>query len=437
MSRTRLRVTDLLAVVMLLPAVLSAEPVQPPVQPFKWITSYDLATARARKEDKLILAYFSGSDWDPWTDKLEKEVLSTDLFKNWARDHVIPLNIDFTQNKRINSITKGQNEKLKVKYSIGKVPLFVFLDATGAPIARASYEDLRLREDEVKGQPKAAIEFLETTLKNRPKDEVLKNLPNFTEARLFAKKNYAVLLIALTQGHAPYWIEQRDNLFKDQQFVRYINHNVIFLNMEWPDDSDTSAPAKDFREFAQRQKLTPSPFQFVVWDVPFDKVKARFKSFSLQHVDQLINNISLQLPRVDYTGNWITDYNLARTISAQTGRHMFLAFTSMDSGEWSKKMDDEIFKSEPFLTYAHKHLVLVRIDFPVSAPQPPELAAQNKMLADLFDIKGYPMVIVVNPKGEKILESKYLKGGPEYFMKQMTPIIDRDADRLAALKEQD
>jgi hypothetical protein len=59
------------------------------------------------------------------------------------------------------------------------------------------------------------------------------------------------------------------------------------------------------------------------------------------------------------------------------------------------------------------------------------------MLADLFNVRGVPLVVVVNPKGEKLLDSKYLRGGPEFFMKQMTPIIDRDADRLAALKEQD
>jgi hypothetical protein len=59
------------------------------------------------------------------------------------------------------------------------------------------------------------------------------------------------------------------------------------------------------------------------------------------------------------------------------------------------------------------------------------------MLAELFSIKGYPMVVVMNPKGEKLLESKYMRDGPTYFMKQLTPIVEKDADRLAALKEQD
>jgi protein disulfide-isomerase len=206
--------------------------------------------------------------------------------------------------------------------------------------------------------------------------------------------------------------------------------------MQWPADTDTSPVAKDFRDFIDRHKILPSPFQFIVWDVPFDKIKAKYKSFSLQHVDQLDKNIQYQLPRIDYTGNWITDYNEARTISAQTDRHIFMAFTDMDAA-FSQQMDKEIFKSEPFQTYAHKNFVLLRIDHPKATTQPAALVTQNKMLDEAFNIKGFPMVVVLNEKGEKIADSKYLKGGPEFFMKQLVPIVERDADRLAALKETD
>ncbi|HEY2585857.1 MAG TPA: thioredoxin family protein [Tepidisphaeraceae bacterium] len=447
MFPTRLMLlTATLAGVMLLPAGLSraatAQPPQAvhgsdPVKTFKWITSFPLAESEARKSNKLIMAYFSGSDWEDWTQKLDREVFGTPMFKAWASENVIPMQIDFPRGRRLAGSMKAQNERLKNDYTVSKVPTIVFLDPSGAPIQRASYDDLKLRDAEPKGQPKAAIEFLNSVIKNRPADEVLKSQPDFTSARLFAKKNYAVMLMAVTQGNASYWIQQRDALFKDQQFVRFINHNVIFLNMQWPEDTDTSPAAQDFRSFVAEYKIAPAPFQFIVWDVPLKKIKAKFKSFSLQHVDQLIKNIQYMLPRVDYTGNWLTDYNLARTISAQTDRYVFMAFTAMDSGEWSKKMDDELFKSQPFIDYAHKRFVLLRIDHPTAATQPAQLAAQNRMLDEAFNIKGYPYVIVLNPKGEKLAESKYLKGGADYFMSKLKPIVEQDADRLAALKEQD
>jgi thioredoxin-related protein len=446
MFRTRLLLSVMFAGAMLLPAAYApaatAQPPQAahgpdPVKTFKWITSFPLAESEARKTNKLIMAYFSGSDWEDWTQKLDRDVFSTPMFKRWASEHVIPMQIDFPKEKRLAGSVKAQNDKLRTEYTVSKVPTIIFLDASGAPVQRASYDDLKLHDDEPKGQPRAAIAFLDSVLKNRPPDEVLKSQPDFTTARLFAKKNYAVMLLAVTQGNAPYWIQQRDALFKDQQFVRFINHNVIFLNMQWPEDTDTSPVAQDFRSFVAEYKIAPSPFQFIVWDVPLKKIKAKFKSFSLQHVDQLVKNIQYMLPRVDYTGNWLTDYEEARTISAQTDRYLFMAFTSMDSGEWSKKMDDELFKSRAFLDYAHKRFVLLRIDHPTATTLPAQLAKQNRMLDEAFNIKGYPYVIVLNPKGEKLAESKYLKGGAEFFMKQLTPIVERDADRLAALKEQD
>jgi thioredoxin-related protein len=445
MSRKFSLIAIVLAGVMFLPVLSCAETLRhvtdaphplDPAKTFKWLTNYEGAKAEARKTNKLIMVYFSGSDWEDWTQKLDKDVFTTDLFKGWAAQNVVALQIDFPRDKHLAGSTKSQNDRMKSDFTVAKVPTIIFLDPSGAPILRASYDDLKLHDEELKGQPKAAIAFLNNVIKNRPPDEVLKNLPDFTAARLYAKKNYAVMLMAVTQGNAPYWIEQRDALFKDQQFVRFINHNVIFLNMQWPADTDMSAPAKDFRDFIDRHKILPSPFQFIVWDVPFDKVKAKYKSFSLQHVDQLVKNIQFQLPRVDYTGNWITDYNLARTIAAQTDRHIFMAFTDMDA-DFSKQMDQQIFKSEVFLNYAHKNFVLLRIDHPKATTQPAALITQNRMLDEAFDIKGFPMVVVLNEKGENIAESKFLKGGPEFFMKQLVPIVDRDADRLAALKEKD
>jgi thioredoxin-related protein len=349
---------------------------------------------------------------------------------------VIPLQVDFAKEKRINAITKAQNEQLKTKYNVAKVPLFLFLDPSGAPVARVSYEDVKLQDNEVKGHPNSAVAFFDSTLKNRPKDEPLKTVPNFHDGFLLAKKNYAVMVMAITQGNAEYIIQQRDALFKDQQFVRFVNHNTIFLKMDWPEETDTSPAAKEFRAFAERDKLLPSPFQIVLWDVPYDKIKARYRSFSLQHVDQLLKSIELQLPHVDYSGNWITDYHLAQTIAAQTDRFIFMAFTKMES-EWSQKIDAELFKSPEFLTYAHKNLVLLQLDYPTATTQPEALTTQNKMLAEQFSIRGFPYVVVLNPKGENVVHTTYMPGHADFFMKQLTPIIAKDADRLAALKEKD
>ena len=73
-----------------------AAPAEPPTSPSskltgKWLVNFDAATLQARKEKKLILAYFSGSDWEPYTQKLEKDVLNTDMFRDWVRPARDPL----------------------------------------------------------------------------------------------------------------------------------------------------------------------------------------------------------------------------------------------------------------------------------------------------------------------------------------------------------
>src|SRR5579863_10515385 len=108
------RTTVVVAGLMLLVSACKAATATPPAprNTFHWLKSYDQVTALARKSDKMILAYFCSSDGEPWTEKLEADVLSTEPFKNWANEHIIPFQVDFPVNKRVNSITKAQNDAM-------------------------------------------------------------------------------------------------------------------------------------------------------------------------------------------------------------------------------------------------------------------------------------------------------------------------------------
>ena len=421
---------------ILLTVLSSSLRAAPRAKETKWSTSYEQATTYARKEDKPILAYFSGSDWDPWTQKLEKDVLNTELFRQWAQQNVILFQADFPRERHPSSVQKQQNEKLKQKYSVARVPTFVFLDPYGEPFARAGYDDVRLRDEETKGQPKAAIAFLDNVVKHRPKPEQLLRQAGFIEAYNYARSHYQTLLILVTKGNAPGVLRNRDELLHDQRFVKFVNQNVVFVQVDWPDEGDISKEAEAFRAFAARQKLAPVPLQLVVWERP-DTVKVRITGIAPQTIDHVIVRIQEQLPHIDYTSGWITDFNKARTIASQQDRFLFLAFTSMDSSEYSQKMDREIFESDPFKQYARKNLVLVRADFPSTTTQPAALSAQNKMLAELYAVRGYPTVIVVNPLGQRVVETKYIKGGPAEFLSELTPILQHDKERRAALREND
>ena len=421
--------------VRLLPVLLLAAVSQAaPPKELKWLNNYDLATSLAHKEDKVILAYFSGSDWDPWCQKLDNEVLSTPMFREWARQNVIPLQIDFPRERQLASTVRAQNEKLKTRYSVSKVPTFIFFDSYGQPFARAGYDDLRLREEEHKGEPRAAIEYLNGVLKTRPKEEKLVRQPEFATAYRFAKDHYQTLVLLITHAAPERVVSDTEELLKNQRLIKFLNRSVVFAEVNWPDASDLSPNAEAFRGFAARHKLSQMPIQLVIWERP-DNVLSRMSALDVNHVDELIAHIQKFLPHIDYTSGWLTDFAKAQTIAAQQQRYIFLAFTSMDSGEWSKKMDDEIFQSEQFKTYARKNLVLVRVDFPTASTQPAAVATQNKTLAEMYNVRGYPTVIVLNPLSQRVVDARYMKGGPTVFLSELGAVIEKDRDRRASLKD--
>jgi thioredoxin-related protein len=415
----------------------SDAPADPPPVQTKWLISYDQAMLQAKKTRKTVLAYFSGSDWDAWTEKLDKDVLETDLFRHWAAENVILLRIDFPKVKKLTSFVKSQNEKLRVKYNISRSPSFSFLDPSGLPYARAGYDDLRLRDDERTGEPLAAIKFLGHIISTRPKDEVIVEQKSLDDGIAYARKHFISLLILVSKGNAPGPMKTKADLLACQPFVRFVNRTMAFVNLNWPEDSDTSDAANEFRALLTKNKVTPQPLQLLVWDMQTSKIKGRITAIFPDYPEPLVALIENQLPRLDVPSGWIEDMGLARTVAAQQNRYIFIDFTSMDSSDWCQKLQSEILDTDDFKSFARKQLVLVRIDFPKATTQPETLRSQNQTLAEMYDVRGYPTMIVLNPLGQQVSDAKYMKGGPGPLLAELDDVIKKDNERRAMLNNTD
>jgi len=429
-------IAALLAVVLIAVAV-SVTPADPPPVQTKWLLSYDTAMITAKKTRKTVLAYFSGSDWDPWTQKLEHDVLETEMFRHWAQENVILLRVDFPREKKLTGFLKAQNDKLRIQYNISKVPSFSFLDPSGLPYARAGYDDLRLRDDERTGEPLEAIKFLDHIIATRPKDELIVEQKSLPEGIAYARKHFISLLILVSQGNAPGPMKTKADLLTCQPFVRFVNRTMAFVNLTWPEDSDTSESANELRALLEKNKVTPRPLQLLVWDMQTAKIKGRITAIFPDHVEPLLALIENQLPRLDVPSGWIDDMHLAQTVAAQQDRYIFIDFTSMDSSDWCQKLQSEILDTDDFLTLAKKKLVLLRIDFPKTTTQPEALRAQNQTLAEMYDVRGFPTIIVLNPLGQKVSDAKYMKGGPGPLIDQLSDVIKKDTERRAMLNNTD
>jgi len=104
------------------------------ILPLSWNGNFDEAKNEAKGSHKLILLNFSGSDWCGPCIRLRKEILQSEVFEGYAKEHLVLVNADFPRQKK-NQLPAAQvklNEALADKYnSEGKFPYTLILDENG------------------------------------------------------------------------------------------------------------------------------------------------------------------------------------------------------------------------------------------------------------------------------------------------------------------
>jgi protein disulfide-isomerase len=104
-----------------------------------WDDDYDKAMAKAKTEQKMVLLDFTGSDWCSWCMKLDKEVFSKKEFRDYARENLVLVEVDFPHGKRQTKKLKEQNEKLKSEHSIRGFPTIIVLNPEGQKVGQLGY----------------------------------------------------------------------------------------------------------------------------------------------------------------------------------------------------------------------------------------------------------------------------------------------------------
>ena len=99
----------------------------------KWLTDLPAAQAQARKEDKLVLMDFTGSDWCGWCIKLNKEVFNTPEFAAYAKANLVLVELDFPRKPQPAALQKA-NEALKGKYGASGFPTIIVIDSSGKEV---------------------------------------------------------------------------------------------------------------------------------------------------------------------------------------------------------------------------------------------------------------------------------------------------------------
>ena len=92
-----------------------------------WLVNVEDAFTEHQSTGKPILANFTGSDWCGWCKRLTKSVFIHDEFKDWAKDNVVLLELDYPKRKQLPEDIQAQNRSMQQAFGIRGYPtIYVF-----------------------------------------------------------------------------------------------------------------------------------------------------------------------------------------------------------------------------------------------------------------------------------------------------------------------
>lgn len=120
---------------------------------------------------------------------------------------------------------------------------------------------------------------------------------------------------------------------------------------------------------------------------------------------------------------WHTDVKKASDLSIKEKKPLLFFFTGSDWCGWCMRLQKEVFNTPEFTKWAKDNVILVELDFPKRKQLAPELQKQNKELEQMFAVRGYPTVWIVNPSKkndqvafERLGQTGYVAGGPTAWL---------------------
>jgi protein disulfide-isomerase len=102
----------------------------------EWTEDYAGALAKAKKEHKLVLLDFTGSDWCIWCKRIDADVFSTKKFQDYAAKGLVLVTLDFPRTHPQKDDIKARNGKLGEKFEIQGFPTLVIMDPSEKVVYR-------------------------------------------------------------------------------------------------------------------------------------------------------------------------------------------------------------------------------------------------------------------------------------------------------------
>ena len=127
---------------------------------------------------------------------------------------------------------------------------------------------------------------------------------------------------------------------------------------------------------------------------------------------------------------WTSDYTAAKKQAAEGKKDLLIDFTGSDWCGWCIKLNDEVFKHEPFKAGVKDNFVLVELDFPKDTSKlSEETQKQNAELGKKYAVQGYPSIVLCDAEGRPYAATGYQPGGPEKYVTHLNELRAAKAKR--------
>jgi len=125
---------------------------------------------------------------------------------------------------------------------------------------------------------------------------------------------------------------------------------------------------------------------------------------------------------------WSTNLAKAQAQARTEGKAVLINFTGSDWCGWCMKLRKDVFLKPDFAAYAQTNLVLVEIDFPKRKTLPPQVQKTNQLMAQQFQVEGFPTLVLLDSNGTRLRNVNYANGGTRTFLAEVEKILRPPSD---------
>ena len=122
---------------------------------------------------------------------------------------------------------------------------------------------------------------------------------------------------------------------------------------------------------------------------------------------------------------WLDDFEQAKKEASAFKQPIFTFFTGSDWCGWCIKLRKEALDTKEFEKFAADNLILFEADFPRGKTLSDKVKKQNRALAAMYEVRGYPTVFLLDAEGKQLGRTGYKDGGAEAYVKHLKELLDK------------